>query len=321
MVIRFSSIGDIVLTSPIIRCLKQQTAAEIHFVTKSTYAELFVANPYVDQIHQFEADITEIIPQLKKENFDQVIDLHRNLRSIRLRKALKKPSFTFPKLNKEKWLLTNFKWNLLPDVHIVDRYFEAVKKIAVVNDGKGLDHFIPDDQKVNLSDYGISEKYISFSIGAQYATKRLPNEQIIDIIRQLQLPVVLLGGPSDKENGDPISSACENALNLCGKLSIHQSASVIQQSVGVITHDTGLMHIAAALKKPIVSIWGNTVPEFGMYPYLPENPDQFSMHEVKLSCRPCSKIGYASCPKKHFNCMRNQDIDAIVTAARGFVRC
>ncbi|HRB40127.1 MAG TPA: glycosyltransferase family 9 protein, partial [Bacteroidia bacterium] len=99
----------------------------------------------------------------------------------------------------------------------------------------------------------------------------------------------------------------------CGITSIGQSASLIKQSKAVITHDTGLMHIAAALRKKIVSVWGNTVPEFGMYPYLPVNSVPFSISEVKnLNCRPCSKIGYNTCPKKHFRCMNDMDIQEII---------
>jgi ADP-heptose:LPS heptosyltransferase len=115
----------------------------------------------------------------------------------------------------------------------------------------------------------------------------------------------LLGGAQEAELGAYLEQHC-NALplNFCGKLNIHQSASLIQQAKAVLTHDTGLMHIAAALRKPIVSLWGSTVPAFGMYPFYPQGTDRGSMIEVKnLSCRPCSKIGYQKCPKGHFRCM------------------
>jgi ADP-heptose:LPS heptosyltransferase len=99
-----------------------------------------------------------------------------------------------------------------------------------------------------------------------------------------------------------------HVINLCGQLSLAQSASIVGQSARVFTHDTGLMHIAAALRKPIVSIWGSTVPAFGMYPFYPDGLDLNTTLEVKdLSCRPCSKIGYDKCPKGHFRCMVGQD--------------
>lgn len=313
LVIRFSSIGDIVLTTPVIRCLKHQTQAEIHFVTKQSYAGILENNPYIDKVYTIEHEVTEIAQELKEEDYDFVIDLHNNLRSLRLKKHLKKPSASFPKLNPKKFLLTKLKWNLMPDLHVVDRYFVAAQQLNIKNDGKGLDYFIPVSAEVDLETHQIPAEYIAFSIGAKFATKRLPNEKIIEIINRINLPVVLLGGPEDEVNATEITRACENVFSLVGKLSLDESASVLQQSQKVITHDTGLMHIAAALKKPIISIWGNTVPALGMYPYLPENEELYTIFEVDdLKCRPCSKIGFDKCPKGHFKCMVDQDVKRIV---------
>lgn len=315
LIIRFSSIGDIVLTTPIIRCLKEQTKAEIHFVTKKPFSEILTTNPNVDKVYTIEKEITEISAALKAEQYDFVIDLHNNLRSVRLKKLLKQPSAAFPKLNPQKFILTNFKWNVMPDVHIVDRYFEAVKKLNVTNDLQGLDYFVPKKDEVKLSEYKIPDEFIAFSIGAKFATKRLPNDKIIEIVKQLNHPVVLLGGADDEENASEILQKCSVAISLVGKLNLNQSASVIQQAKKVITHDTGLMHIAAAFQKPIISIWGNTVPALGMYPYLPSNPELSEIHEVDTKCRPCSKIGYQKCPKQHFRCMKNQNTAAIAASA------
>jgi ADP-heptose:LPS heptosyltransferase len=100
--------------------------------------------------------------------------------------------------------------------------------------------------------------------------------------------------------------------NVCGTLALAGSAWVIKGADAVITPDTGMMHIAAAFNKRVISVWGNTIPAFGMYPFLP-NHEQSYLSEVKgLSCRPCSKIGYAKCPKGHFNCMEQQDIPTII---------
>jgi len=313
LIIRFSSIGDIVLTSPIIRCLRSTYPnAKIHYVTKKVYAPLLENNPNVNRIFTIEKEITEIVEELKLEQYDFVIDLHKNLRTFRLKRKLNRPSAAFPKMNLKKFLLTRFKWNRMPEIHIVDRYFEAVKKVNVVNDQKGLDFFIQETDRIALLDYNIPPNFIAFSIGGQFATKKLPVSKIVELIQKIDSPVVLLGGPEDMENGNIIASECPNGINLCGKLSLLQSASVLEQAVKVITHDTGLMHIASAFKKPIISIWGNTVPAFGMYPYQPQNTSNFSIHQVSdLSCRPCSKIGYQSCPKKHFKCMKDHDLDAI----------
>jgi ADP-heptose:LPS heptosyltransferase len=132
---------------------------------------------------------------------------------------------------------------------------------------------------------------------------------------------VLLGGNTDKAVGEEVVNALGNKVyNACGKYNINQSASLLRQSNGVITHDTGLMHIAAAFNKKIVSVWGNTIPEFGMVPYFGNNlPTNGSIiAEVKgLSCRPCSKIGYDTCPKQHFKCMNLIDEAIIVQAVSG----
>lgn len=312
LIIRFSSIGDIVLTTPVVRCLKQQVeGAVVHYLTKPQYANIAQNNPYVDKVHILKT-YDETINELKDEGFDYIIDLHKSLRSWRFKNRLKVMDFSFPKLNREKWLMVHFKKNKLPDIHIVDRYFEAVKLFDAVNDGKGLDFFIPKDDIVNLKDFANIEleKFVAFAIGGQHETKKLPAEKIVEICKNIVYPVILLGGKQDFENGEIIASACKNAINLCGKLNLNQSASVVEQSHFVITHDTGIMHIAAALKKNIVSVWGNTIPQFGMYPYLPG--EKSKMFEVKgLKCRPCSKLGFSKCPDKHFDCMMTQDFSAI----------
>ncbi len=314
LVIRFSSIGDIVLTSPVLRCIKEQLKAEVHFITKKAYSGIVSTNPNVDKVFFFEHEFTEIINDLKNEQYDFVVDLHHNLRSTRLKRALKVKSAAFPKLNRQKFLLTTFKWDVMPDIHIVDRYFESVKPIGVKNDRKGLDYFIPKKDEIELTQFEIPAKFIAFSIGAQFATKRLPANKIIEIIQGCELPVVILGGPDDIEASAQILERCQQVINMVGKINLNQSASVVRQAVKVITHDTGLMHIASAFNKPIVSVWGNTTPLLGMYPYQPQNEDNYSIHEVDINCRPCSKIGYQKCPKKHFKCMENQDIQEILRA-------
>ena len=303
LVVRFSSIGDIVLTTPVVRMLKTQLNTEVHFLTKAPFVSLFKNNPYVDSVFQIDKSINEVISDLKKENYDYVIDLHSNLRTQILKLKLGVSAKSFNKLNWEKFLLTNFKTNILPDVHIVDRYLDTVKFLGITNDNKGLDFFLSDADKVDLNEF--PNDYVAFVIGGQHATKILPTAKIISICKKLNKAVLLIGGPDDKARGDEISKA-SGAINTCGDHSLLQSAFLIKNSAYVISHDTGMMHIAAAFKKKIYSVWGNTIPEFGMYPYLSDKNSK--MIEVQnLSCRPCSKIGYDKCPKGHFKCM--QEID------------
>jgi ADP-heptose:LPS heptosyltransferase len=313
LVVRFSSIGDIVLTSPVVRCLKEQIPnVQIHFLTKKSFRSLVDSNPYIDQVYSIDKSIDECLLRLKNEKYDFVVDLHNNLRTFSLKNKLRVPAAGFPKLHLEKWLLVNFKKEMKDKRHIVDRYFEAVKSLKVVNDSKPCDFFIKQEDEVDVSAYDLKvNKYISFAIGAQFATKRMPVEKMKEILSKIEVQVVLLGGSSDREVGDELSQF-SHVLDLSGKLTIGQSASLVKQSAVLLTHDTGLMHIASAFQIPIVSVWGNTVPAFGMYPYYPADSTRFSIYEVKdLPCRPCSKIGFQACPKKHFNCMQLQDSESI----------
>jgi ADP-heptose:LPS heptosyltransferase len=306
LIIRFSSIGDIVLTTPVVRCLKQQVEGSIiHYVTKQQFQPVIKANPYIDKIHCLNDNLFDLIKELKAEKFDYIIDLHHNLRTFIIKLRLRIVDFSYNKLNFEKWLMVNFKINKLPAIHIVDRYLKTVSLFDVVNDNHGLDYFIPADENtdLNLLPDDFRNGYIALVIGAKHSTKQLPIKKIINLCNLLTQPVVLLGGNDEVMAGDIIKNNTKTSVfNACGKMSINQSAYLVQQARLVITHDTGLMHIAAAFKKKIISIWGNTIPEFGMYPYMPDQASRI-IQVNGLPCRPCSKIGYKSCPKKHFRCM------------------
>lgn len=317
LVIRFSSIGDIVLTTPVLRCLNNQLNGEVelHYLTKKQYKSIVDSNPNVSKVYTIEKSTNEVIVDLKNEGYDYIVDLHKNLRSKRVIKKLKCLSFSFEKLNYQKWLMTTFKINKLPNIHIVERYLNAVKYLGVENDGLGLEYYIPEKDEVNKNDFpaDFQNEYISFAIGAQHATKCLPEHKIISICKELKNPIVLLGGKEDTEKAERIVKAVgDNVFNACGGFNLNQSASILKQSKVLVTHDTGLMHIAAALNVNIVSVWGNTIPEFGMYPYYPKQPDKFVMIENKnLNCRPCSKIGHDKCPKNHFKCMEEVDVKGV----------
>jgi ADP-heptose:LPS heptosyltransferase len=330
LIIRFSSIGDIVLTTPVVRCLKKQlVTAEVHYLTKAAFKPILEANPYIDKIHCLNDDLDAVIATLRAEDYDYVIDLHHNLRTWKVRRALRKKAFSFNKLNIEKWWYTNFKWNRLPAVHIVDRYMDTVKGFGIRNDGAGLDYFIPARDELKPGDIPTAHQagYVGLVIGAALPTKKLPFHKLKEVCERAQHPLILLGGPEDAEEGERLAAIDPIKIyNACGKFNINESAGLVRQAKLVVTHDTGLMHIAAAFRRPVLSIWGNTVPEFGMYPYYGDNylthfPGTrrklfgklpFAMMEVKgLKCRPCSKIGYEKCPKGHFKCMEMQPMEVV----------
>ena len=310
LLIRFSSIGDIVLTTPVIRALKQQLGgAKIHFITKKQFEPVLSSNPYIDKLWLYDGNFRELLPKLRACRFDFIVDLHKNFRSRYLRLMLGRPSGTYTKLNLRKWLIVNFKWDFLPRNHIVDRYFGAVQKLGVKNDGRGLDYFIlPSDEVV--ADY---PEFIAIVIGGKHNTKILPAAKVAEVIGKLNKPVILLGGREDHARGEEISGMTSKpTVNACGRYGLNQSASLLSQSSAVLTNDTGLMHIAAAFHKKMVSVWGNTIPAFGMYPYLPDGAGDSYLAEVcKLSCRPCSKLGFGECPRQHFRCMMDLSADDI----------
>jgi len=315
LIIRFSSIGDIVLTTPVVRNLKQQVeAAEIHYLTKKQYAGILETNPYIDKVHILDESFSELFAKLKNEHFHYIIDLHKNLRTLKVKRHLRNAAFSFNKVNWEKWLMVNFKINKLPHIHIVDRYLDTIKVFIDKNDLQGLDYFIPQKDIVDITSLpkNFQNEYIAFAIGAQHATKKLPDEKIISICKKINKPIILLGDKHDSIIAEKVvEEVGSNIYNACGKYNLNQSASLIKQATLVITHDTGLMHIAAAFKKKIISVWGNTIPEFGMYPYLSgEGSETIEVKELK--CRPCTKIGFNKCPKKHFKCMNDIDEERII---------
>lgn len=307
------------MTTPVIRCLRKQLPdAKIHFLTKQAFRGIVADNPYIDKIHTLGDSFDLMLHELLTEEYDYIIDLHHNLRTLRIKRFLKGvKAFSFNKLNIEKYIYTNLKVNLLPRKHIVDRNLETVRPLGVTDDGQGLDYFIAERDVVDNKDLPTAHLhgYIAVVIGAALATKKLPIHKLKELCAAIDHPLMLLGGEEDYEDGKAIAAIDDVKIyNACGKFNLNESADLVRRSKLVITHDTGLMHIAAALQKPIISVWGNTVPAFGMYPYYGKFSKQhYDVVEVnKLWCRPCSKIGYKKCPKGHFKCMKQIAVNDII---------
>lgn len=333
LIIRFSSIGDIVLTTPVIRCLKKQVPdAEVHFLTKNSFRSVVEHNPYIDKLHVLAHSWELMIEELRTEEYDYIIDLHHNNKTLRVKNALsarrapsagpggKKTSFSFYKLNIQKYFYTAFRINMLPKVHIVDRYLKTVESFGVKNDGAGLDYFISPGEEVKKTDIPGSHwaGYIACVIGAAHGTKRWPVHKWKEFCAKMDHPVILLGAKEDAINGNEIAAVDPVKIyNACGKFKLNESADLVRKSRLVISNDTGLMHIAAAFKKRVISLWGNTVPSFGMYPYYGDAPVSYVILQTnKLWCRPCSKIGYDKCPLGHFKCMEKIEVNEVVERAR-----
>ncbi len=294
--------------------------AEVHFLVKQSFRSVVEHNPYIDKLHVLAHSWELMIELLKTENYDYIIDLHHNIKTLRIKKALKKKSFSFYKINIQKYFYTAFKINILPKVHIVDRYLKTVESFGVKNDGAGLDYFIASNEATKKEDIPVSHSagYIACVIGAALGTKRWPVHKWKEFCSKMNHPVILLGDKNDNTAGEEIASVDNvKVYNACGKFRINESADLVRKAKIVITNDTGLMHIAAAFKKPIISMWGNTVPSFGMTPYYGDNPvSDVIMQTNKLWCRPCSKIGYKKCPLGHFKCMEKIDTNEVLEKVR-----
>ncbi len=324
LIIRFSSIGDIVLTTPAIRCLKQQVpGAEVHFLTKSKFKPVTIANPYIDKFHYLEKDIKPIINDIRLEHYDYIIDLHKNWRTLRiyLETDLKTKWLSYRKLSFQKLLLTKLGINTMPGIHIAQRCLNALKPLGVKDDGKGLDYFVPVKEQIDMSDLPLSHRmgYIAIVIGGSFFTKKLPVYKLQELCRQIPHPVVLLGGKEDAEEGTTIAAIDPIKIyNACGKFSLNESADITRKAKLVISHDTGLQYIACAFQNPVMAVWGGTSPKLDVEPYYGSATLQKHINFIvpALPCQPCSNFGTKTCPKKHFKCMRLQDVTAIAEAVK-----
>ena len=297
LVIRFSAIGDILLTFPVVEALVHKyPSAEIHFLTKPSNEPVLDLLSSKVQPRFLQESLVQTAKQLRGERYDLVIDLHNNLRTFLLQVLLMKGSWhRFRKLNFQKWLFTAFKWNTLPKVHVVDRYAQA----ASVS---------PASVNLAVSNTNVVESlpshYVAWVLGATFSTKQFPLSKLIETIERLEMPIVLLGGEKENPLASSLQAHFPSLISYVGKTSLSEGAMVLSKAKVVVTNDTGLMHLAAFYAKPMVCIWGNTVPAFGMYPY--QSAPVFHAQVSDLSCRPCSKIGHNTCPKGHFQCMLNQ---------------
>jgi len=324
--IRLSSIGDIVFTTPAIRCAKLQIPnAEIHFLTKASMKDVTEANPYIDQFHYFDNNLSFLIDQLKGIHFDYIIDLHKNFRTFKIKKALGVPALTYEKLSIRKLLLTKWHFNFMPSRHIADRCLDTLKTLGVVNDGKGLDHFVPVSVSLSAKEIPTAHQagYVAFVIGASYATKKLPLEQLQKLCQLIEYPIVLIGGKEDAAMGEQVASVNPTKIyNACCKFNLHESALLVKQSKTVVSHDTGFLYIACAYHKKTVAIWGATSPALQVEPYYPKElllQDMYMNAIVShLSCQPCSNYGTQKCPQGHFSCMRQQNLNVIASKVNSY---
>jgi len=321
LVIRLDSMGEVILTTPVVRCLKKQIqGAEIHYLIQPAYKTIIENNPYIDKIHLLKKAKEQTVNELNEENFDFVIDLQNNTVTKEIIKQSGLTVLSFDKRVFETLVFVNLKWNLMPRMHIADLFMKTVRSLGIRNDGLGLDYFIPANEEIQQKDIPTSHQagFICLAIGASHFTKKLPFYKLIDLCKKINHPVILLGGPEDADAGYMISKSDPGKIyNACGKFSYNENADLIRRSKLLFSNDAGHVQLAAAFKKQVIIVWGSTSSSFGETPYYDEqfllrNAAPFdNIYVNKLWCRPCTSKGKNNCPLGHFKCMKKIDIDEI----------
>ena len=302
LIIRLSSLGDILLSTPFIRAIKEKyPQIEIDFLLRERYKDALVQNPYLTNIYEYpnNNELSGLTEKLKDQNYDLILDLQNNFRSEKINSLLKAPKMKFKKRDLEKMLLVHLKINRLKNTPPIPvRYSKILDEVQL--DNNGLDLFTNKEPSTLFKD---NQKYIGFCPGSRHFTKMWPKEyyvQLGNILKNKNYNIVLFGGKDDKDICQEISSLIQDSINLSNNDDILQTAADMKKCKAVICNDSGLMHTACAEKIPVLAFFGSTVKEFGFTPYMNKNT---ILENNSLSCRPCTHIGKSYCPKRHFKCM------------------
>ncbi|MEG8946550.1 lipopolysaccharide heptosyltransferase II [Rosettibacter firmus] len=312
LIIRLSSLGDILLTTPVIRALKKKyPESSIDFLVKSQYSDVIKYNPYLNKIYEYNSsNLKVLITQLKQNEYELIIDLQNNFRSRLITFQLKSPAYHFKKLSLKKFLLVKFKINLFNKTKTIpERYAETYPQIKL--DENGLDLFIPSEIENEIDTNFSNAQVIGFCPGSRHFTKRWPSEYFVELGNKLAedgYQIFILGGKNDKEICAEISKKIQNSINLQNDDEILKTAVYMKKCKAIVTNDSGLMHTASAIGLPVLVLFGSSVKEFGFTPYKVKN---IILENNSLSCRPCSHIGKEKCPEKHFKCMKDLTPDLV----------
>ena len=326
LVILSGAPGNIVFSTPLIRSLKiHLDNPRISFLTSTEAKPLLEDNPYIDPIF----DLAEFRKHRKQQSrtFTYIYDLDASLRSAVITAMLSGKVYRVRKRTWQKWLLTRLKINQMIPVHQAEQYLNTASSLKITGDRFRPDFYIPykDQVPVEWLPDSFQKGYVVFCISARYATRRLPLARMIEVCDRINKPVIILGNADDMQDGEALENffarreehaELETTLlalnkktivyNGCGKFNFNQQASLVRQSKCVFTFDNDFIAVASAFGKEAFVMYGNTVLDFGSYPY----QTRFTIFENnKLACRPCSSAGYGKCPLKHFRCMNELVFD------------
>lgn len=302
LIIRFSSLGDVLLTTPLIRAIKKKfPESVVDFLIKPQYCDAVKHNKYINNVILFDKENPRTTKEtLIQKKYDLVIDLQNNFRSRAVSRGFNAKVYRFSKPTLKKLLLVWFKINLLKNQpNIPQRYAETLGNIEL--DQAGLELFYPVDIVSQLKP---DKNYVGLCPGSKHFTKRWPPEYFIELgnmLRQNGYDIVILGGSDEKDICSEVSFGIQGSLNLCRGNNLFQTAADMILCKFVVCNDSGLMHTASAVGAPVIALFGSSVKEFGFTPY---NVENIILENDSLKCRPCSHIGRGSCPKNHFKCMK-----------------
>ncbi len=312
LVIRFNSIGDLVLVSPTVKVLAQE-GHKIHFLVKDAFTDMMSLNPHIEKVLPFKSLDQDLINELRSFGFDAVIDLHNNLRSNWICNRLKLKRYSLDKQSVRDFVMIKFGLFRYERKHIVERFIDVVRPIVKGEINSDIEFYLKSIDNYKSIDLS-GENYICIAVGTSFATKDIPQEKLKSFLSSYDGRVVLLGGMDDIDKAEYITSELVDRpiINFVGKLKIDESAFIIKNSTLVLTGDTGLMHIAAALSIPTVSIFGSTHPMLGFSPYYgKQSINHHIIQNISLTCRPCTGQGRNKCPRSHFKCMNDIPVDEI----------
>jgi len=334
LIARLSSIGDIILTSPALRCLRKAfPEVKITFLVKKEFIDLVIYNPNINEVISFDKTggwkaLIDLRKLIWSKKFDWFIDLHNNLRTNLLKRTIGFDLVTtYHKESFRRYLLVKFGKNFFREARpIYLKYFDALKYRNINYDGEGTNVFIPESSMLAIQNKLGSERFrpekglLVICPGASFSNKQWLPERFGEVadhfIEASGMEVVFLGGKNDRELCNTIIRGMRSkALNYAGELPILLSATLLQKATAVLTNDSGMMHLAQSQGTAVVAIFGPTTRELGFFP-IPQNS---MVIEKEVSCRPCTTKGLNYCPKKHFRCMNSIETKEIVEALSGFI--
>ena len=331
LVFRLSSIGDIVLTTALLRCLRNTFPdAQIDFVVKKQFADILRCVPFVSNVIELDSKkgfsaLLAIRNQLKNEQYDVALDIHKNWRSLFVCNTIgAKQVFRFNKHVFRRWVLTTFHKDIYKEVRPVYlRFIDAAKQLGVVPDGKYTELVVPEQLGKSMKDIFVQanisfeKRIIALCPGASFSNKQWQVEKFQQLAKRVVLDfdaqVILLGGKKESEMCETIASE-SGAVSFAGKFDLSQSIAALSMVSLTVANDTGMLHVSEALGVPVVGIYGPTARQFGYFPILPQS----KVAQIdNLPCRPCTKMGMNHCPKKHFSCMNDISVEMVLALMRG----